>query len=92
MGGVITDSTDTVNYKAYLTGRSYEHEDLPKLDSIKLNTSHQIINTTNTITITKTIKQKQSRWNISPAVGFGYGVFKHETDVYVGLSIGYRIF
>ena len=65
---------------------------MPSLDSIKLNTSHQIINTTNTITITKTIKQKQSRWNISPSVGFGYGMINKQTDVYVGLSIGYRIF
>lgn len=35
------------------------------------------------------ITYKTKKWNISPSIGFGYGMFNRKFDVYVGLSIGY---
>lgn len=35
------------------------------------------------------ITYKTKKWNISPAVGLGYGMFNKRIDMYVGFSIGY---
>lgn len=65
------------NYRAIISGYR------ANLDSISIFNKNQI-HTINKIT------NKTKKWNISPAVGVGYGMFNREIDVYVGFSIGYN--
>lgn len=44
---------------------------------------------TNTITIEKIIKEKPSKWNLSPMAGFGYGLFNKNADIFLGVGISY---
>lgn len=79
-------------YKASVTGRAYESEPYPTLDSISFKYSHKIINNNTTTIIEKTTPQKQKKWAIQPSVGIGYGLTTQKPDIYVGISIGYKIF
>lgn len=88
----LNDSTDTIKYKAYVTGRSYPNEQYPTLDSISFDISHKIVNTIQTITIEKIKAQKQRKWVITPSVGYGYGILNKQPDVFVGVTLGYRLY
>ena len=80
---------DTVKYHAYLTGRSLEDEDYPKLDSINIQTNRRIINTTTIIE--KPIPTKKKLFYISPQAGIGYGIINKKFDTYVGVGIGINL-
>ena len=64
------------SYRAIISGYR------PQLDSISIFNKNQI-QTINKITY------KTKKWNISPSIGLGYGVFNRKFDVYVGFSIEY---
>lgn len=87
----ITPEGDTISYSAHITGYDINNQDYPRLDSIKLHTSHRVINTTTTVTIEKLIPQKQTRWTITPGIGTGYGLTTKNFDIYAGISVGYRL-
>lgn len=53
------------------------------LDTISIFNKNQIH------TINKTT-YKTKKWNVSPSVGIGYGMFGKRIDMYVGFSIGYN--
>lgn len=61
-----------------------------KVDSIglQLRKSHYIH--TNTVEITKTIKDKKKLF-ISPQVGLGYGIKSKEFDMYIGLGLSINL-
>ena len=65
------------NYKAIISGYR------PQLDSISIFNKNQI-HTINKITY------KTQQWNISPAIGFGYGLYHKRVDMYVGFSVNYN--
>jgi hypothetical protein len=65
------------NYKAIISGYR------PQLDSISIFNKNQI-HTINKITY------KTKKWNISPAIGFGYGLYHKRVDMYVGFSVNYN--
>lgn len=81
---VIKNNGATVLYYASVSG--YE----PSLDTLDFNVTYPII--TNTEYVTTTIeKQKPApRLSIGPSVGFGYGFFNKQCDLYAGLSLTYR--
>lgn len=81
---VIKDNGATVLYYASVSG--YE----PSLDTLDFNVTYPVI--TNTEYITTTIeKQKPApRLTIGPSIGFGYGIFTKQPDLYAGLSLTYR--
>lgn len=80
---------DTVSYNAYISGYDINDEGMPMLDSINIQTNSKIINTTTIIE--KPVANKQSRWNVTAGVGTGYGVINKQADVYLGFTIGYRV-
>ena len=41
--------------------------------------------------IEKTKPQKASKWVITPSVGIGYGLVQQKPDIYIGISIGYKL-
>lgn len=79
-------------YKASVTGRAFEQEPYPTLDSISFNLRHKYYQTNTFTTIEKTTPQKARKWSIQPSIGVGYGLTQQKPDIYVGISIGYKIF
>jgi len=79
-------------YKASVTGRAYEDEPYPTLDSISFNLRHKYYQTNTFTTIEKITPEKQRKWHITPSIGAGYGITTRKPDIYVGISIGYKIF
>lgn len=88
----ITDDGDTTTYQAHVSGYNINDENYPKLDSLKLRTSHRIINTVETITIEKKVPQNVRKWHVSPQVTFGYDPLNKQWGTVMGLGIGYDIF
>ena len=79
-------------YKASVTGRAYESEPYPTLDSISFNLRHKYYQTNTFTTIEKQSREKARKWSIQPSIGVGYGITTRKPDIYVGISIGYKIF
>lgn len=65
------------SYRAVVSGYKAE------LDSIYIFNKNQI-QTINKITY------KTKKWNFSPSVGIGYGMFGKRIDMYVGFSLNYN--
>lgn len=74
-----------------MTGRSYEQEDYPTLDSIKFHISHKYYNTNTTTIIEKTTPQKRSKWHLQPQATFGYDPINKQWGVILGIGVGYDI-
>lgn len=79
---------DTADVQVYTSGIN------TSLDSLKmrLRTHREIV--TNTVEVTKYVKEKKrfiDRFHIQPQVGVGYGVFNKKIDAYVGVGIGFDI-
>ena len=58
------------------------------IDSIGIRLMKKNYIQTNTVEITNTV-YKRKRFNISPQVGIGYGVFNNKCDIYIGVGISY---
>lgn len=85
------EGQDTLEYTAHVTGRSYEDEDLPTLDSISFVLRASKVKEVQTITNTITKQQKPRKWHISAQGGYGYGLTTKKTDIYVGIGVSYDI-
>ena len=84
----LTIDKDTADVEIYTSGIN------TSLDSLKmrLRTHREIV--TNTVEVTKYVKEKKrfvDRFHIQPQVGVGYGVFNKKIDAYVGVGIGFDI-
>lgn len=82
---------DTLLYTASVTGRSYEDEEYPKLDSISFvlrgyNTKDKEI-----ITSTITRQQKARKWHVGAHAGYGYGITVKKPDIFVGIGVSYTL-
>lgn len=75
---------DTAIFEASVSGINAE------LDSVKIKVLRYNFIKTNTIEITKCIKDKK-RLHFSPQIGFGYGVFNKKIDAYIGFGISYDL-
>lgn len=83
---VVKDNGATVLWYASVSG--YE----PSLDTLDFTVDYPIITNTEVVTntIEKTIRKPAPRLSIGPSIGFGYGIFNKNVDMYAGLSITYR--
>ena len=84
----ILSGKDTADVQVYTSGIN------TSLDSLKmrLKTHNKVI--TNTVEITKYIKERKrfiDRFHIQSQVGVGYGVFNKKIDAYVGVGIGFDL-
>ena len=84
----IVSDKDTADVEIYTSGIN------TSLDSLKMRfkTHREIV--TNTVEVTKYVKEKKKfidRFHIQPQVGVGYGVFNKKIDAYVGVGIGFDI-
>lgn len=83
---VIKDNGATVLYFASVSGYK------ASLDTLEFDVTYPLVTNTEyvTTTIEKVIEKKNSRFSIGPSVGFGYGIFSKQPDLYAGLSLTYR--
>ena len=80
----VVSNEDTADVTIYTTGIN------TSLDSLKMRfKTHSI---TNTVEVTKYIEKPiGSRFHIMPQVGVGYGIFKNNIDIYVGVGLSYEL-
>ena len=79
---------DTADVQVYTSGIN------TSLDSLKMRLKAHKEVITNTVEITKYVKERKrfiDRFHIQPQVGVGYGVFNKKIDAYVGVGIGFDI-
>lgn len=81
---VVKDNGATVLYYASVYG--YE----PKLDTLDFDVTYPMITNTEYVTTTIEKMKPAPRLSIGPSVGFGYGFFNKNVDLYAGLSLTYR--
>lgn len=74
---------DTIILQSFITGIN------SSLDSVKVELKKQEI--TNTIEITKYVKEKPKLFKIQPQIGVGYGILNKNFDMYVGLGVGINL-
>ena len=74
-------------YKASVTGRAYEDEPYPTLDSISFNLRHKYYQTNTFTTIEKITPQKQNLISITPSITGGYDVINKQWGIMVGVSV-----
>ena len=89
MSNQLISDNDTVNYQAFITGRSYEEEDYPQLDSIIIDFKKQTIN--KTVVIEKPVVTKKKLITTSPSVTAGYDPINRQWGVMVGVSVNFNI-
>lgn len=82
---------DTLSYTASVTGRSYEDEEYPKLDSISFVLRASKVKEVQTVTIEKITQQKARKWHIGAQAGYGYGIINKKPDIFVGIGVSYTI-
>lgn len=87
---VISDK-DTIKYELQITGRSYDDEDLPRLDYFKAVGSVKMIETVKYTTVMDKSRQNKSKWAITPNIGIGYGLIKRQPDIYLGVGLSYNL-
>lgn len=82
----IIQDHDTATVKAQITGINAE------LDTISVVFNRRTV--TNTVEITKYIQKKRKflgRFNFTPNVSAGYGIFTKKPDIYVGIGVGFEL-
>lgn len=87
---VINDN-DTIKYQLQITGRSYEDEELPRLDYFKAVGRVKTIETVKYTTVMEKSRQNQSKLVFVPNIGVGYGLIGRQPDIYIGIGIGYQL-
>lgn len=81
---VVKDNGATVLYYASISG--YQ----PSLDTLDFNVTYPEITNTEYVTTTIEKVKPAPRLSIGPSIGFGYGIFNKQVDMYAGLSLTYR--
>ena len=80
----VINNEDTADVTIYTTGIN------TTLDSLKMRLKTHTNTITNTVTITKTEYKNKKGLSIQPQVGVGYGLFKQNLDVFVGVGLTYN--
>lgn len=89
----VTDSNDTIEYKAHISGYDVDTQEYPRLDSIGFTLRRFITQTNTTSTQVVKVPQKQKRQFIttSPSVTFGYDPINKQWGAMVGVSLNFNV-
>ena len=79
----LCNDKDSIILQSFISGIN------SSLDSVKVRLKKQEI--TNTIEITKYIKEKEKLLKIQPQLGIGYGLFNKQPDMYIGIGISVNL-
>lgn len=87
----ITDSNDTIEYHAHISGYDVNSSQYPKLDSIAFTLRRFVTHTNRTSTQVVNVPKKRQFITTSPSVTFGYDPFNKQWGAMVGLSVNFNV-
>lgn len=87
----ITDSNDTIEYQAHISGYDVDSVGYPRLDSIGFTLRRFVTHTNTTSTQVVNVPKKRQFITTSPSVTFGYDPFNKQWGAMVGLSVNFNV-
>ena len=87
----ITDSNDTIEYHAHVSGYDVDGQEYPRLDSIGFSLRRFITKTNTTTTQVVNVPKKRQFITTSPSVTFGYDPINKQWGAMVGLSVNFNV-
>lgn len=87
----ITDSNDTIEYQAHISGYDVDSVGYPRLDSIEFTLRRFNIQTNTTTTQVVNVPKKRQFITTSPSVTFGYDPINKQLGAMVGLSVNFNV-
>lgn len=86
-----TDSNDTIEYQAHISGYDVDSSQYPRLDSIEFTLRRFNIQTNTTSTQVVNVQQKRQFITTSPSITVGYDPFNKQWGAMVGLSLNFNV-
>lgn len=87
----ITDSNDTIEYQAHISGYDVDSVGYPRLDSIGFTLRRFITQTNTTSSQVVKVPQKRQFITTSPSVTFGYDPINKQWGAMVGVSLNFNV-
>ena len=87
----ITDSNDTIEYHAHISGYDVDSSNYPRLDSIGFSLKRFVTHTNRTSTQVVNVPQKQKLLTTSPSVTVGYDPINKQWGAMVGVSLNFNV-
>lgn len=88
---MVTDSNDTIEYKAHISGYDVDSSQYPRLDSIKFTLRRFTTQTNTTTTQVVNVQPKRQFITTSPSITLGYDPFNKQWGAMVGLSVNFNV-
>lgn len=85
----VTDSNDTIEYQAHISGYDVDSVGYPRLDSIEFNL-RRFITQTNTTQVVNVPKKRQFI-TTSPSITLGYDPLNKQWGAMVGVSLNFNV-
>ena len=86
-----TDSNDTIEYQAHISGYDVDSSNYPRLDSIGFTLRRFNIQTNTTTTQVVNVPQKRQFITTSPSITLGYDPINKQWGAMVGLSVNFNV-
>lgn len=86
-----TDSNDTIEYHAHVSGYDVDSVGYPRLDSIGFTLRRFVKQTNTTSTQVVNVPKKRQFITTSPSVTVGYDPFNKQWGAMVGLSVNFNV-
>ena len=86
-----TDSNDTIEYHAHVSGYDVDSVGYPRLDSIGFSLKRFVTQTNTTTTQVVNVPKKRQFITTSPSVSFGYDPFNKQWGAMVGISLNFNV-
>lgn len=86
-----TDSNDTIEYQAHISGYDVDSVGYPRLDSIGFSLKRFVTQTNTTTTQVVKAQQKRQFITTSPSITFGYDPINKQWGAMVGVSLNFNV-
>ena len=86
-----TDSNDTIEYHAHISGYDVDSSQYPRLDSIEFTLKRLVTQTNTTSTQVVKVPQKRQFITTSPSITVGYDPFNKQWGAMVGVSLNFNV-
>ena len=86
-----TDSNDTIEYHAHISGYDVDSSQYPRLDSIEFTLKRFITQTNTTSTQVVKVPQKRQFITTSPSITVGYDPLNKQWGAMVGVSLNFNV-
>ena len=86
-----TDSNDTIEYHAHISGYDVDSSQYPRLDSIEFTLKRLVTQTNTTSTQVVKVPQKRQFITTSPSITVGYDPVNKQRGAMVGVSLNFNV-